>query len=133
MGLLNCWNWKNCGRHPGGEKVSELGVCPAAIDNKGDGFLGGRCAGRACIYIAGTLCGGDIQGTYISKQANCTQCDYYKALKREYGASMSSMQYNEYKSLPDSHKKRTNKNQKWAANNLSGEDIAKMAKEKYSR
>jgi len=25
---LNCWEFKKCGREPGGEKASELGICP---------------------------------------------------------------------------------------------------------
>jgi len=28
-GKLNCWEFKKCGRQPGGPKVAELGVCPA--------------------------------------------------------------------------------------------------------
>ena len=29
---LNCWQVKKCGREPGGAKVAEFGVCPAAAE-----------------------------------------------------------------------------------------------------
>ncbi len=45
----NCWEIKNCGRLPGGNKVDELGECPAVkcFDAYGinDGINGGRHAG----------------------------------------------------------------------------------------
>jgi len=28
----NCWEYKKCGREPGGIKVHELGVCPATVE-----------------------------------------------------------------------------------------------------
>lgn len=34
----NCWEFKKCGREPGGAKASELGVCPAATDASSDGL-----------------------------------------------------------------------------------------------
>jgi len=32
MSKKNCWEVMNCGRQTGGTKVSEMGVCPAAIE-----------------------------------------------------------------------------------------------------
>ena len=29
--LINCWEFKNCGRQPDGEMVNRKGPCPAAI------------------------------------------------------------------------------------------------------
>jgi hypothetical protein len=34
---LNCWEFKKCGREPGGHKVEELGVCPATTDKEFNG------------------------------------------------------------------------------------------------
>lgn len=71
--LLNCWQAKKCGREPGGAKVAELGACPAAPDH-----------GRDCWFIAGTLCGGQTQGTFAEKLGNCQQCEFYqKAMSGE--------------------------------------------------
>ncbi len=133
MGLLNCWNWKNCGRYPGGEKAKELGVCPATTIKESDGYLGGRAGGRACIYLTGTLCGGKVQGSYASKQANCLKCDYYQALKKEYGVNLSTLSHKKYSTSPPPQKTKTPNNQRWTAKNKSPEDTAKGAKKNYPK
>ena len=79
----NCWEHKKCGRQPGGHKVNELGVCPAATNSELNGAHGGTNAGRACWVVAGSLCGGKIQGTYAKKLFNCWRCDFMNAVKRE--------------------------------------------------
>ena len=64
---MNCWEFKKCGREAGGAKVAELGVCPAYPDN-----------GTRCARVAGTFCGGKVQGTFAQKLSNCLQCEFYK-------------------------------------------------------
>ena len=66
---MNCWEFKKCGREAGGIKTKELGVCIANPKN-----------GRDCWAVAGTLCGGKIQGTAAEKIGNCRQCDFYKGV-----------------------------------------------------
>ncbi len=83
IGKKNCWEHKNCGREPGGARVNELGVCPVPSHNALDGAHGGRNAGRACWVIAGSLCGGKIQGTYAQKLSNCWRCDFFNAVRKE--------------------------------------------------
>ena len=83
MAKLNCWEYKKCGREPDGAKVSELGVCPAAIDTKAAGINGGKNGGRVCWAIAGTLCDGEIQGTYASKLGFCLKCDFCQLVLEE--------------------------------------------------
>ena len=80
----NCWQAKNCGRQPGGAKAGELGVCPAATVS--NGLNGGTNGGRICWALAGTLCGGKVQGTFAQKVANCMQCPFYLTVKREEGS-----------------------------------------------
>jgi hypothetical protein len=77
---LHCWEFKGCGRQPGGERTCELGVCPAATDEKLDGLHGGKNAGRACWLVAGTMCEGKVQGTFAQKYGNCEKCDFFKAV-----------------------------------------------------
>ena len=79
----NCWEHKNCGRYPGGPKSAELGVCPVTIHQDLHGAHGGQNAGRACWVIAGSLCGGKLQGTYAQKLSNCWRCDFFNAVKKE--------------------------------------------------
>lgn len=65
---MNCWEFKKCGREKGGAKANELGVCPAYPDH-----------GKMCARVAGTLCGGEVQGTFASKLHNCMKCEFYKS------------------------------------------------------
>lgn len=44
-------------------------MCPAYPDH-----------GRDCWAIAGTLCGGVVQGTEAEKTGNCRNCDFYKGV-----------------------------------------------------
>ena len=89
---MNCWEFKKCGREPGGENVSDQGVCPTATEDKADGIHGGENGGRCCWVLAGTLCKGEIQGTYAEKFVNCEKCDFYALVKEEeYPAMRSSI------------------------------------------
>ena len=83
MGKMNCWEFKKCGRQPGGHKAQELGICPAAVEPTLHGAHEGRNAGRACWVVAGSLCGGKIQGTYAQKLTNCWRCDFMNTVKKE--------------------------------------------------
>ena len=74
---LNCWEFKNCGREPGGKHAVDLGVCPAATDFRFTGTNGGENAGRYCWRIAGTLCDGDVQGIFAEKALTCCKCDFF--------------------------------------------------------
>jgi len=74
---MNCWEFFDCGREPGGKNVRELGVCPAASITVLDGLNDGQNGGRSCWAIAGTLCEGEVQGSYAQKLGNCLKCDFH--------------------------------------------------------
>lgn len=83
---LNCWEVKQCGRQMGGLKVKELGVCPAATEKRLSGANGGKNGGRVCWALTQTLCGGQVQGTFASKIANCMKCEFYQRVRTEEGS-----------------------------------------------
>jgi hypothetical protein len=85
MKKLNCWEFKKCGREPGGANTAQLGICPAASEYRLNGINGGKNGGRDCWPIAGTLCGGVVQGTFASKIDHCVNCDFYKLVSVEEG------------------------------------------------
>ncbi len=87
---MNCWQVKKCGREPGGLKVVELGVCPAAAETALNGVNNGRNGGRACWALAGTLCGGKVQGSYAMKLTNCLKCEFYHQVATEEGPNHES-------------------------------------------
>ncbi len=73
--LKDCWEIKGCGRQKGGPKAAQLGVCIASAEG----------LGHSCWAIAGTLCGGEVQGTAAQKEQNCRKCSVYVAYNRQTG------------------------------------------------
>jgi hypothetical protein len=86
----NCWEVKKCGREQGGSRVGEFGVCPAATEIRLSGTNSGVNGGRACWVLAGTLCGGKVQGTFASKVGNCLTCEFYQLVGQEEGPNHES-------------------------------------------
>ena len=80
---LNCWEFKKCGRESGGLKEFELGTCCVATTTALHGTHGGKNAGRACWVVAGSLCGGRVQGDEEQKRASCWECDFLKHVRTE--------------------------------------------------
>ena len=82
---INCWDFVKCGREQGGEKVAELGLCPASVDTSADGLNAGKNGGRICWAISGTFCREKIQGFYARKLLSCNSCNFYKMVRKEEG------------------------------------------------
>lgn len=82
---MNCWEFLNCGRNPGGEKCAEQGVCPASAEKRLDGVHGGTNAGRACWTVSGTMCNEPIPKTFVQKCRTCAECDFFKTVQAEEG------------------------------------------------
>ena len=80
--LLNCWEFKKCERHKGGKNVNDLGECIASKEGMG----------HSCWAIAGTLCGGKIQGEIVKKNEFCTSCEVYEIYNRSKGKLGKSVQ-----------------------------------------
>jgi len=80
---INCWEYKKCGREPGGAKEATLGTCAAAAQALADGIHCGKNGGRACWAISGTLCGGKVQGSFAEKVGACSECDFYKLVEKQ--------------------------------------------------
>lgn len=79
----NCWEFTNCGRGPGGARVGDAGPCPAATEAAADGKNGGTNGGRVCWTVAGTYCGGKLQGTYAAKIETCLRCEFCRQVLSE--------------------------------------------------
>jgi len=84
---LNCWEVMGCGREPGGKNALASGTCPAAVDKTFDGIHSGRCGGRICWAVNGTLCGDCQQGSYTEKRSSCLECDFFKMVQEEEGVA----------------------------------------------
>ena len=80
---VNCWQFMKCGREAGGARIMELGVCPAATEERLDGIHGGLNSGRTCWVVAGTFCEGKIQGIFADKFGACKECNFYQLVMGE--------------------------------------------------
>ncbi len=99
MNKLNCWEIQKCGRELGGERVEELGVCPASIDTSSDGVNGGQNGGRLCWIVAGTLSDHEVCGEYAKNMDSCTSCEVFQRVKEEEGREFSIANLNRRSSV----------------------------------
>lgn len=81
--LLNCWEYRQCHRQPGGTKAISAGVCPAATDTTFDGMNRGKNAGRICWAVRGTLCDCNVSGNYSEKREKCMNCTFFRRVQAE--------------------------------------------------
>ena len=102
MKRKNCWEVMKCGREPGGEKVDELGVCPATKPTQYDGTNKGKGSGRFCWVIAGTFCRGKMQGTFAKKLMDCLHCKFFIQVNEDEGRNfvLTPPKKNKKKSSP---------------------------------
>lgn len=77
MSKLNCWEYKKCGREIGGVNAHKEGVCPAYTSVETNGINYGFNGGRVCWRVAGTMCVGEVQGSFALKLNSCMFCDFY--------------------------------------------------------
>ncbi len=82
---LNCWEYQDCGRGPGGERAAELGECPTSTAQAMHGSNNGVNAGRACWVVSGTLCDGVVAGDFEDKVNDCRRCAFYHRVEVEEG------------------------------------------------
>jgi hypothetical protein len=91
--LPNCWEILKCERQKGGSKVHELGECIVSREEMG----------HSCWVVAGTFCGGEVQGTVAQKNGFCTSCE----VRKVYGRAMGSKGKEVKLQYPEEDKKYT--------------------------
>ncbi|MBF0319911.1 MAG: hypothetical protein HQL01_08950 [Nitrospirae bacterium] len=72
---LNCWEFKQCGRQPGGVNAEALGICPVTIATSYDGLHDGKNAGRSCWAVPFATTDGKM--SFASKIRKCTKCEFH--------------------------------------------------------
>ena len=86
---LNCWEFRRCGRVPGGSREGECGVCPVVTESRLDAVHSGINAGRVCWFIEGTLCDMAMRckpsgsGNHVEKFKRCLKCNFYNYVKQQ--------------------------------------------------
>jgi hypothetical protein len=79
---LNCWEFMNCGREPGGVLSATCGVCPVATAFQCDGANGGQAAGRTCWRISHSP-GLNGQRNNLPRLSTCLSCAFYRRVQFE--------------------------------------------------
>lgn len=85
MDRNDCWEVMKCERQPGGVNTEAFGVCPATLTGEYDGVNEGNHGGRFCWAIAGTLCRGEVRGTYSMKIRDCLHCEFLEQVQEDEG------------------------------------------------
>lgn len=78
---LNCWEYHNCGKNPGGHSVEELGLCPTSVSEQSDDTNCGINGGRICWSIDSSLCKDKVKGKFKS----CEDCGFYELVRQDEG------------------------------------------------
>jgi len=79
---VNCWEFKKCGREPGGKNAAVDGVCPAAIESRANGIHQGKNGGRCCWVVVDSHCKIKRIGEISEKFFECRNCDFYAVVKQ---------------------------------------------------
>ncbi|MBF0516412.1 MAG: hypothetical protein HQK97_04715 [Nitrospirae bacterium] len=88
---LNCWEFKKCGREPGGVNAVTLGVCPVTVATTYDGLHDGKNAGRACWAVPFATTDGKM--SFATKIRKCTQCDFHHLVISEEEKYQSALKH----------------------------------------
>lgn len=86
---LNCWEFMQCGRVPGGSREGACGVCPVYTEVRLDAIHSGVNAGRVCWLIEGTLCDLAVRckpsgtGNHVDKFRRCLKCNFFNYVKEQ--------------------------------------------------
>jgi hypothetical protein len=82
---LNCWEFMQCGREPGGSRVEELGACLAATFTSSEELNGGISGGRMCWAIAGIYSIGEMAASPSRGLYHCHDCNFHWKVLLEEG------------------------------------------------
>jgi hypothetical protein len=75
--IVNCWQFKKCGREPGGRNISKYGVCSVPLDIVADGINNGENGGRTCWTLREAACQKIMLACSVNEIRECIQCDFY--------------------------------------------------------
>jgi hypothetical protein len=75
---LNCWEFKKCGREPGGKNLSVFGVCSVPVTIGFDNVNNGKNGGRSCWIIRESACEEVMRKCCVQEIRECRQCDFYR-------------------------------------------------------
>lgn len=88
---INCWEFKQCNTASRNKENSPPDKCPVLSAKEFDTVNGGVNGGRICWKVAGSFCGGKVQGTFAQKIETCLSCDFFREVFKEEGETFRFM------------------------------------------
>jgi hypothetical protein len=82
---INCWEFMQCGKGPGGNGNSESALCPVARQSIAGGFNHGFNGGRICWLIADRQCNETLVCSPEQDSRSCDSCEFHARVKSEEG------------------------------------------------
>ena len=83
MRKINCWEFKQCGRQPGGHNEKEFGTCATALKMKFNKINRGVNGGRFCWHVTDSFCEFDTHGSFAKDSNTCKNCEFRKLVEQE--------------------------------------------------
>jgi hypothetical protein len=80
---MNCWEIMKCGRGPNGDKIAELGECPAGVDKRFSQLNSGDCSGRACWKVKEKGPDGKLIPHWSNPSRDCLGCRVFAKVRNE--------------------------------------------------
>ncbi|MCI5208169.1 MAG: hypothetical protein D3910_05130 [Candidatus Electrothrix sp. ATG2] len=80
---LNCWEFKKCGREPGGKNITVFGVCPIPVEIGFNSVNNGKNGGRSCWIIRESACEPVMRKCCVQEIKECRLCDFYRFINKE--------------------------------------------------
>jgi len=82
---MNCWEFYECGREPGGHSVERRGACQAPMDEEHNGTNCGKNGGRYCWSVMSEASKREGKCCKRVGAGECCECLFYKLVKGQEG------------------------------------------------
>lgn len=85
---MNCWEFKKCGREPGGRNAQIMGICATSTKTAVNGINGGVNGGRVCWLVSGTYAKHKAEMAdcvMVKHVSSCYACDFHHKVLTDEG------------------------------------------------
>ncbi|MCI5219061.1 MAG: hypothetical protein D3914_07680 [Candidatus Electrothrix sp. LOE2] len=79
---INCWEFKKCGREPGGRNIEKYGCCSVPVSIEYDGMNNGKNGGRSCWILRESACEKIMRACRVDEIKECRQCHFHTYVRK---------------------------------------------------
>ncbi|MCI5148900.1 MAG: hypothetical protein D3916_05850 [Candidatus Electrothrix sp. MAN1_4] len=81
---IDCWEFKKCGREPGGKNIEKYGLCSLVVSLEDNKINNKRNGERLCWSLRESACEGIMRECCVNEIKECRQCTFYIFLQESY-------------------------------------------------